>query len=422
MHAAPPSPRPIRRLCVQWPRFGPYHLARLAAAHRHLYERGVALTGLETAGRDATYAWRSEQAPAPFHRVQVFPDRTFEALRPAEVHAGVTAALDRLRPDAVAVNSYSFPDARACLAWCRRHRRVAILMSDSKQDDAPRTAWRERIKALLVGQFDAALLAGTPQRAYLLHLGFPEHCVFLGYDVVDNDFFARGAAEARRRPAAWQDDLGVPAGRPYFLAVSRFLAVKNLDGLLRAYRQYRRHDAAPWPLVLVGDGPERPRLEQAARDLDGVVFAGFRQIDALPGFYGHAGAFVHPALKDTWGLVVNEAMAAGLPVLVSERAGCAQDLVLEGENGFLFDPDDTAHLARLMQRMTAQETDRAAMGRRSQAVIAAWPLERFAEGLWQAAQAGRARADRRFHPAARALLALLRTAARRTHSFHSVKD
>ncbi len=422
MPAVPPSEGTITRLCVQWPRFGPYHLARLDAAHRYLQERGVELVGMETAGRDATYGWRTQESTTPFRREQVFRDRTFEDLKPAAVHAGVTAALDRLRPDAVAVNSYSFPDARACLAWCRRHRRVAVLMSDSKQDDAPRAAWRERLKALLVGQFDAALLAGTPQRAYLLQLGFPERCVFLGYDVVDNDYFQHGAAEARHRPAAWQDGLGVPAGRPFFLAVSRFLAIKNLDGLLRSYRQYRRQAAAPWPLVLVGDGPERPRLEQAARDLDGVVFAGFRQIDELPGFYGRAGVFIHPAFKDTWGLVVNEAMAAGLPVLVSERAGCAQDLVVGGENGFLFDPKDTAHLARLMQRMAAPETDRAAMGRRSQVVIAAWPLERFADGLWQAAQAGRARADRRFDPAARALLALLRTMARRTHSFHTVKD
>ncbi|MDX1548697.1 MAG: glycosyltransferase, partial [Rhodothermales bacterium] len=142
----------------------------------------------------------------------------------------------------------------------------------------------------------------------------------------------------------------------------------------------------------------------------------------LPVYYGRAGGFVHPAHNDQWGLVVNEAMAAGLPVLVSTRAGCAQDLVHDGENGFRFDPADPAALARLLARLAAPETDRAAMGRRSREIIARWSPERFAEGLHRAAEAGRDRARRGLHPAVAALLHALRLTARSTDSFHTVRD
>lgn len=414
----------MKRICLQWPRFGPYHLARLDALHALLAPQGVEVVGLETAGHDATYAWRTESQPHSFRREQVFPGQVFETLRPDEIHARMTAMLDRLQPDAVVINSYSFPDARACLWWCRRHHRIAAVVTDSKEDDAPRVWWREQLKALIVRQFDAALLGGTPHRAYFEKLGFPGSHIFLGCDVVDNEYFARGAEQARRTPASAAHLPGLEQDPPFFLAVSRFLPVKNLGGLLEAYRRYRAAVPAPWRLVVVGDGPERAALEAFVERhaLEGVTLTGFRQIEDLPAYYGRAGALVHAAVKDTWGLVVNEAMAAGLPVLVSERAGCAQDLVRDGDNGFRFDPADVESLARLLERVSAPGTDRARMGRRSHEIIAEWSLERFAESTWAAVQAGGTRSERAFDPRARLLLWALRRSARSVSSFHSVED
>ena len=168
--------------------------------------------------------------------------------------------------------------------------------------------------------------------------------------------------------------------------------------MLRAYTAYRSQAADPWRLVLLGDGPERGTLEHliAAESIEGVTLAGFRQIDELPAYYGLASAFVHPALTDQWGLVVNEAMAAGLPVLVSTGAGCAFDLVEEGGNGYRFTPTDEAQLAALLQRLASPDTDRAAMRQRSRAIIANWSPEVFAKQLWQAVEAGHARDPVRF--------------------------
>lgn len=416
------APRPIKRVCIQWPRFGPYHLARLRAVHAHLAPRGIELIGLETAGSDTTYAWQQEQDEMPFRREQVFPHAAFERLPPAEVHRGVTAALERLQPDALAINSYSLPDARACLAWGRRHQRVTVVMTDSKADDAPRIAWREYLKSLLISQFDAALLAGTPQREYFLDLGFPDSHIFLGYDVVDNAFFQTGADEARAHPGAYRHLPGLGDETPFFLASNRFIPRKNLQRLLHAYATYRSRADHPWRLVLLGDGPERAHLERLLdeQNIEGVTLAGFRQITELPAYYGLASAFVHPALADQWGLVVNEAMAAGLPVLVSESTGCARDLVAIGENGYRFSAEDTKQLADLMMQVSALETDLREMGRRSQEIIADWSPTRFAEALWQAIETGRPRTSRRFDPRVRLFLDLLRRVARSSDSFHTV--
>lgn len=413
------------RICIQWPRFGPYYLARLQATHRYLQDRGVELVGLETASNDATYAWRVERGRTPFRRETVFPGRTFDDISPQEMFDAVTARLDALQPDAVAIHSYSFPDARACLTWCRTNRRVAIIMTDSQEDDAPRVGWRERIKQVLVRQYDAAVVAGTPQRAYLEKLGMPPGHIFYGYDVVDNDYFANAAEAVRADPQAWREAGGEHTPAPFFLAVSRFLPYKNLDGLLHAYRDYRGRTHTPWPLVVVGDGPERARLETLVADLqlEGcVALPGFVQVDRLPGYYALAGALVHPSFRDTWGLVINEAMATGLPVLVSDRAGCAQDLVDPGRNGHRFDPSDLARLADLLTELSAPTTDRAALGEASRQLIADWSLERFAASIWQAAQVGRTRADRGMHPVARGAVSLLRLVARDIRAFQALPE
>jgi 1,2-diacylglycerol 3-alpha-glucosyltransferase len=414
----------MRKLCVQWPRLGPYHLARLRAAYTYLNPQGVEVVALETAGRDALYAWEIQTAPEPFSREQVFPERVFEAIPPAEVEAGIAAALDRISPEAVAINSYSLPDARAALRWCRLNHRVAVLMTDSKEDDAPRVWWRERVKRLLVSQYDAAFVGGTPQRRYLEKLGLPAEVVFTGANAVDNAYFDEVANRLQSGGHSPPDLPGLHSTTPYFLAVNRLLPLKNLDRLLLAYARYRTSTSNPWRLLLVGDGPDRARLEKLVgeEEIAGVTFCGFHQRDALAVYYALAGAFVHPTLKDTWGLVVNEAMAAGLPVLVSERAGCAEDLVEEGLNGFTFDPERPERLTELMALLTAPGTNLDAMGRHARIVSDRFSPERFAYQLWNAVQAGKARADRSLHPTAQALLWTIRTLARRSDSFHSTPE
>ncbi|MEM8556459.1 MAG: glycosyltransferase family 4 protein [Bacteroidota bacterium] len=415
------------KLCVQWPRFGPLHLARLRATHAHAHRQGGSIIGLETASDDAIYEWRVEEAAEPFERIQAFPREVFNEIRPSTMHARTLSVLDQINPDAVAIMSYGYPDARAALAWCRRRRRVAILMMATKEDDAERVAWREYIKRQIVQQYDSAIVGGTPQRDYVTKLGIPEAYVFTKYNAVDNAFFERGAAEARAHPERYRHLPGLADDTPFFVASNRFIARKNLDRLLLAYQRYRRlAQGLPgplWRLLMLGDGYLRGDLEALVKreTIEGVEFCGFRQIEELPVYYGRASAFVHPSLVDQWALAVNEAMAAGLPVIVSTGAGCASDLVEEGVNGFCFEPHDVQGLAEHLLDLARPSVDRAAMGRRSREIVAGWAPERFAESMWQAAMAGRERADRRPRLAFQAALVALNRIPRHIKAFHTVE-
>jgi glycosyltransferase involved in cell wall biosynthesis len=376
-------------LAVIFHRFGPYHLARLEAAGAFCAPRRVELVGLECGRTDSVYAWDEVAGARHFRRVTLSEQSVGESRTDARVAAAVRGALRRERPDVVAIPGWSFASAVAALRWCGRNRAGAVLMSESTRLDRRRVWFKEWIKRRRVRRFGAALVGGQAHHDYAVELGMPHDRIFLGYDVVDNRHFFEGAAAARADAAARRAARGLPPR--YFLASSRFVPEKNLSTLLDAFAVYRRRaGAAAWSLVLCGDGPLRDALrEQAARlgIADAVVFPGFVQYPDLPAYYGLASAFVHASAVEPWGLVVNEAMAAGLPVLVSRRCGCARELVQEGENGYAFDPADPAGLAGLMAQLGDDPKALEKMGVASRWRIEQWAPDRFAEGLWRAAVA-----------------------------------
>ncbi|MCL6622781.1 MAG: glycosyltransferase [Syntrophobacterales bacterium] len=380
----------MKKLALIYVNYGPYHLARLKTTARLGKEQGVEVVGLELASKEAIRDWRREKSPG-IELLTVFPDRVAEEIPPLELARGTWAALERLNPQAIALglNRETFPATAAALAWKRQRRRVAIIMMVSKYDDYPRHPMKEWVKKRLMGLYDAALVSGHKAKEYAAMLGMPPERIFLGCDVVDNDHFARGAAQARDHVVSLRDRYGLPEN--YFLYVGRFDEKKNVSGLLQAYHHYViRSPADPWSLVLCGSGPLETRLRREVQDLNlsGVVFAGFRQVEELPIFYGLAQAFIMPSShSEQWGLVVNEAMASGLPVLVSKACGCARDLVQEGVNGFTFDPYDVEGLARLILMMSSGEVDLGAMGEASRQIIANWTPEVFAENLFKAIEA-----------------------------------
>lgn len=381
--------------------FSPYILARLNAA------AGVAqVVGIEGSRRSSTYAWEPRLGEEAFERVTLFEDRAVEQVPNAQVMAAVAAALDRAQPDIVVPGGWSHVEALAMIRWARANRKRVVMMSESTAHDYARSALREAIKHRLVRLADAALVGGAPQRRYITRLGVPESRVFLGYNAVDNAWFERGAVEARANPAL-RAELGLPPA--YFLASGRFIPKKNLDRLIRAYAAYRAgagDDA--WDLVLLGDGELRGALEALVAKLGlgaHVHFPGFRQYDQLPQVLAFAGAFVHVSLSEQWGLVVNEAMAAGLPVIVSRQCGCAEDLVEDGVNGWTVDALSTQDIAHRLADVT--QVDRAAMAAAGQAIVADYGPARFAQGLAAALAAAQNVAPRGLSLADRALIATL---------------
>ena len=184
----------------------------------------------------------------------------------------------------------------------------------------------------------------------------------------------------------------------YFLASARFIEKKNLPTLIRAYAEYRDRSqgtgvtdpgynaGAPWDLVLLGDGPLRETLNSQLSTLNlhrHVHLPGFKPYHELPVYYGLANAFVHASSTEQWGLVVNEAIASGLPVIVSSRCGCVPELV--NDNGFTFDPFNERELAeRLLKMAFLLDDERKSLSDASYRISANFAPERFGEGLEQA--------------------------------------
>jgi glycosyltransferase involved in cell wall biosynthesis len=345
---------------------------------------------LEIAARDRTYAWDAVATATALRRVTLFEREDYHDVSARRIGLAVTGFLAAEAPDAVAFPGWAFAESRAAVDWCRRAGRAAVLMSESSRGDFRRWPWKEWWKRRRVSRMDAAVVGGIPQARYAAELGLPPERVHAGYDVVDNAHFRDGAEAARRDAAHVRRRFGLP--ERYFFASCRFIAKKNIPCLLEAYAAYRRDaGAAAWKLVLCGDGPLRAAVERAIRRwgvASDVRLPGFVQYGDLPAYYGLASAFVHASLTEQWGLVVNEAMAAGLPVLVSDRCGCAPDLVAPGVNGFTFDPRSPGALAGLMADLSGGRCDAPAMGEAAQRRVADWSPQRFGEAMWEACSAG----------------------------------
>jgi glycosyltransferase involved in cell wall biosynthesis len=372
------------RVAVTFQRFGPYHHARLRAASASIDE----VVGIEVNAADSTYNWSQIQGQEGFDRVTLFSQDEAENPPFIEIQTRIHKALRSAQPDVVAIPGWSSQAAVAALSWSARTGTPSVIMSESSRRDSKRTRTLEWMKTRYVGCFSAALVGGQLHSDYLVQLGMNRDRIFAGYDVVDNDHFWTGARQARERGTLMGQDLG--SSKPFFLAVSRFVEKKNLLRMIASYATYRAHiEVEPWDLVLLGDGPQRRQLADLGQKLSlegSLHLPGFIQYEELPTYYGLAEAFIHPSTTEQWGLVVNEAMAAGLPVIVSNRCGCVPELVEPGGNGYIFNPLDEDDLAESMSKVHADPNRREKMGRRSLEVISEWDVSRFASGLLRAAE------------------------------------
>jgi 1,2-diacylglycerol 3-alpha-glucosyltransferase len=369
------------RLAVAWIDWYAYHVARFRALAEHPLFRGQAL-GIEMVGRTGVHpglVFRHEQRDA-LNIVTLMPQESWSSAGQVRLSRLLWNKLDEFKPDAVLVPGYYTWSGISAALWAKRRARRSILMTESTRQDHPRRNWKEAGKSLLLkGLFDGAIAGGRRHREYLTSLGMEPGSIGVRYDVVDNEFFRRECDLLRQRPGANHD---LPAH--YFLYVGRFAPEKNLEFLIRSYLEYRAR-GGEWSLVLAGDGPEfHLRREQAERSAyaSDIHFTGLKTTPELVRFFAFAGAFVLPSTREPWGLVVNEAMAAGLPVIVSHSCGCVDDLVEQGANGFTFDPREELALTEALSRMSAMEPNaRRRMSERSLQIISEYSPTNWAEEI-----------------------------------------
>src|SRR6266581_8679833 len=405
-------------VAVVFHHIGPYHHARLNAAADRL-----SVTGIEWSAKGYD-VWGAAATPARYHKVSLFPEATDQFPGSAELRRAFWSALEQTNPEVVAVNGWNNFGSLIAADCCMRRGIPMVVMSESSRQDEPRTWWKEAIKRRIIGLYSAALVGGQRHVEYLEELGMPRERVFTGYDVVDNHYFRQKAEEVRSQRLEVRQKCVLPEN--YFLASARFVEKKNLPRLIQAYAEYRQRSEvrdrksdisdqhSPWDLVVLGDGPLKTDLCRLISDLrlnEHAHLPGFKPYDELPVYYALANAFVHASTTEQWGLVVNEAIASGLPVIVSERCGCVPELV-QG-NGFTFDPTNEHELtARLLKVASLSDEERKRFGDNSYRIAANFAPERFGEGLERAASVAMGVPQKRFGVMDRALLLVTASYAR----------
>jgi glycosyltransferase involved in cell wall biosynthesis len=294
-----------------------------------------------------------------------------------------TTTLSSRRPDLL-VSLYSTPSFLIGLriAWSRGWR-TALWVEVTFDSWVRRRRWKEVVKTRVFRRADGIITAGRDGRAFALRYGAAPQRIHIVRHVVDSVGFAEEVTKARFERDQIRADLGL-AG-VVFVYVGRLWRGKGIDDLLEAYRTLDREFPGDTSLLMVGDGPDEARILTTARSAGiAVKLAGFHQRPDLPRMYAASDVFVFPTLGDPYGLVVDEAMAGGLPVISTTAAGEIRDRVLDGANGFLVPPNEPSALASAMRRLVVEPGLRVEMGARSMELISDHTPDSWAQAFEQA--------------------------------------
>jgi glycosyltransferase involved in cell wall biosynthesis len=297
---------------------------------------------------------------------------------------GAFSALHRFRPDVILSAELGARTAIAA-AYARLHRVPLVVWSYQTRANAAavgiaRTGWRRR----LLARADAVVGMGSQAREVLRQHGVDDARIFdapnahdaagieralAGVDDLANRHALRAAIGARERVA---------------LVAGRLVPVKGILPLLAAWARVPSAIRAGWTLCFVGDGPLLPAVRDAARTHPGeIAHLPALPPSEMPALLAAADLHVFASLGDTWGLVVNESLACGVPVLCSRLAGCCDDVIAPGENGWLFDPTDVPGTVGALSAALASD-ELPQLGARASASAKRFGPEVMAAGLRRA--------------------------------------
>ena len=256
-----------------------------------------------------------------------------------------------------------------------------VLSSESSTADHERTWWKEKIKSRIIGLADMFFCFGKTSAAYMISLGVKTSQIAVDNAAVIDEAFIKSNFDHSKEliPAALKTD-------HTFVFVGRLAEEKNLYMLTQAFIKLQMEEpvAEFWNLLFVGDGPERQDLEILASKSpfpERIRFAGGFPWHKIPGWLAKSDVLVLPSSSEPWGLVVNEAMVCGMPVIVSEKCGCAQDLVQNGSNGFLFNPKKQQDLEKAMHYFMQNPGRIEIMGTQSAELIKRFSSKKVAEEM-----------------------------------------
>ena len=359
---------PSEPLVFVWDNFGPLHADRCDAVASH-FGPARPVHGIELFQRSDTYAWVSETRAS-------FTKTTLFQRRPAwfVIAWHLVRAIFATRSRHIFLCHYQEPYIFVTAMLLRLLGRRVYFMGDSKFDDEPRRLRRERLKSLFVWPYAGALTASLRSAEYLHLLGFDRRPVELGYDTIS---VSRIQQLAGSPPAPG----GMPHDQRHFTIIARLVPKKNIALAIAALALLKTRGQLARKLVICGSGPEeadlRARGQAAGLEL-WVTFSGFVQSDAVSQILATSLCLILPSTQEQFGQVVSEALAMGVPAIVSDRCGARDELVRSGVNGFVIEADNASGLAHFMHILDSEPETWSAMAQATEPMRHLADVPRFA--------------------------------------------
>ena len=299
---------------------------------------------------------------------------------------GIQEELQKREIDVVVVNGWVVKTCLQTLKACRRLKIPCVVRGEAN-NLRPRAWWKRFLQRQLVRRFSAYLPIGSASRDFYRGYGIADETMFFARYCVENDRFERAAKEFVGREQEIRARWGIPEDSLCFLYCGKFETKKHPVELLQAVR-HAVQQGAKLHLLMVGDGDLRGECEVIQKQFDlPVTFAEFLNQSEIVQAYVSADALVLPSDHgETWGLVANEGMVCGLPAIVSDQVGCASDLIVENETGWVFPFGDWDRLSELLVVVAARREEVRRMGPACQRMISSYTPAAAADGIAQAVQ------------------------------------
>jgi glycosyltransferase involved in cell wall biosynthesis len=328
-----------------------YWKGRIKYLRQFLAAHNITLYSIELFGKGSPYAFDPYDSDNC-----LFPDNSYDELSKSEIKAKLYKKLDEINPDVIIAGSIVFFSGALGIHWCRSNNKHFIMFDDGKPSFIKRNPFVQYIKDTITGQADALWLPSVDYDIEYKGV-FENPWFFHGYDTVDNDLF--------------KIDGEKQFNHNKITCIGRLVEIKNFDNLLRAWKIVETANNS-YRLSIIGSGPLQDDLLNLKSELglERVDFDGMINNQDIPTYLFKSDAFVLASFAESWGLVVNEAMAAGLPVLLSNRIHASVPLLRDGENGYSFEPYNIDEMAKkILQFINLDIAEKKAMSAKSLAII-----------------------------------------------------
>ena len=297
---------------------------------------------------------------------------------------GVIKVIEAFKPDVVNLTGYYDLASWIILFYCKIKGIETILSNESTAGDHSRNKIKEFVKSLIIRRFDGFFNFGTLSKNYLLSLGGKPEQMLVNRNCVDNSALQKVYDKSIVDRKLVQQKLGLASKN--FIFVGRLIEFKNLFRFLEAFEFAQHKTHQDWGIIILGDGTLKSDLQDfvAKKSIQKISFQSGVSWQQVPEYLALSDVLVLPSYSEPWGLVVNEAMACGLPVLVSEKCGCAIDLVRNGENGYTFQPKNLSEFSeKLLLFMETKEEDLKKMGIISEKIIEEYSPENVGREMYE---------------------------------------